>query len=203
MTSVKTAPTEHRPLRHLCFALIGGEAGCPRRRFFSHMLVVAVLLHLCTPAFFGAFLPQQGRVPLLPEVNMGDIAFALVTMLSALLGTFSGGPFLEVLSCLSSVADLSVRFSSPALNIYLCGGVVLLSGVVTFLLACRRLQDAGRSRWNLLAGVTYFLWPAVLPFGGAVLYYVLCNLGGLWLLYLYSRPSRRMSFPRPHEDVSS
>ncbi len=184
-------PPEILALRRLFFFLIGGEGGCPRERFFPLMLLATTLVVLAQPHFIAELIPGQNMQGSMFDMGFADIPLLLGVLLAQAASCLSGGLFLQVLGWLSYACGGPLPgFESPALNLYLGGIVLLLFGSQMFILACRRLRDAGYSRWHLLAGFTYALFPAMIPFGGVWLYTLLSNLGGLWLLWLYTRPTR-------------
>ncbi len=183
-------PPEILALKRGLYALVGGEQGCPRRRFFISMAVAALLAAPAGAPFLGEFLPQPDTDGFsFPDIHFIDIIFALFTNLSIMFGTLAGGLFSQLAEELYRLLGLNFSFGSAALNIYVCGTLLLLTGVTMFILGCRRLRDAGRSRWHLLAGMSYMLVPSVV--GSWLLCVILQNLGGLWLLYLYTRPSSK------------
>ncbi len=189
-------PPEILALRRGLYALVGGERGCPRKRFFISMAVAALPIVLGIAPLFGELLPAQDSIATY-EIGIGDMLMAFFAMLSGLMAHVAGGLFIQLEGWIAYVANLGFIPGSPVLRIYGFGTLILISGVVMFILGCRRLRDAGYSRWNLLAGLSYMLWPSMV--GSMLLCTILQNLGGFWLLWLYTRPTKTTELPPPPE----
>ncbi len=186
-------PPEILALKRGLLSLVGGEQGCPRKRFFISMAVAALPIVLFLAPFFDTFLAEDMDAIPAYESGLGGILLAFSAMLSSLSGHVAGGLFIHLEGWPFDAAGLNLAPASPALRIYGCGTLILISGVVMTILACRRLRDAGYSRWNLLAGLTYVLWPSMV--GSALLCTILQNLGGLWVLRLYCKPTHQAKLP--------
>ncbi len=191
--------------------LTGGEQQCPRGRFALTILAAYGTYHLLLPWALHCFIalnPQSLTAELsLPAslfALLGAAAGILLTLVSLLLAFLPLSPlallgFEDHLSkgyallqggALPSAAALSDTLWLCWLGFLLSSGVLLLAGSVAFGAAWRRLKDAGRSPLFLLLGLTY-----VLGFDNSGSYAAEASgiylLGPLWLIILYSQPSRR------------
>ncbi len=186
-------PPEIIALRRFLYSLVGGEQGCPRRRFFLCMAVAVMLAVAAAPVCISEVMPPQIGTGALEigRLNPSHLIFTLLVALCILLAHVSGGLFMQLADWFSIAMGAELSFSSASLNIYLCGSVAMVAGLVIFVLGCRRLRDAGFSRWNLLASLTYIIWPLLL--GNGLICIALQNLGGLWLLWLYCKPTRQLN----------
>ncbi len=185
-------------LQSLWLALTGGEAGCPRKRFFISLLPAAALLgflsSLHIPSLFEGMKAHQDSflfLLLLSTLNwvgnvLGSIACNPLTALGLELGR--RGVYIPLQEQFLPGGWLH------AFSLYLVPFAALCAGVVSFCLAWRRLSDAGYSHWHLLAGLTplplWYVFCVLLEVpGNSVSDFLLCNLGSFWLLYLYCQPT--------------
>ncbi len=185
--------------------LTGGEQGCSRRRFALTMLMAYGLYYLVLPRFAHCCVcvetsGQLGAFPLFTSA-----VFILVMVLAALSLLLAFLPF-SPLALLGnehtfydtyqmiqgksvSVADLPAEMWLYWVGFILGALAMLLAGSVVFGAAWRRLKDAGRSPLYLLLGLTYLLG---FDSGGySVEAAGVYLLGPLWLIILFSQPSRK------------
>ncbi len=218
MNAPSQAPAPRTPssLYLLWRNLTGGREGCPRKRFFLTLLLAAALLdvssHFQLASQISAMMElQDSALDLLPPL------VALLSIIPLILGQLASGIFQRNLSFLTTQLgcwqDLPMGEFLPESGGYVAGSgmppvvffssalVVIVVGCIAFELGRRRLRDAGRSPWHLLAGLWYLLmdllgwmglfqgWDASLCL--SLFSHLLGNLGGFWLLYLYCQPTRR------------
>ncbi len=193
--------TSSRPscLRRLGYALTGGEGGCPRRRFFISygvaILVLDAAAAVALPCIAGRLPSQMGMLDAVLSF-LCSVCMALALLTNSLITYLPADWLLPDIPMLSG-ADAEPYARLYALGFYLSVPLSIAAGLVVFTLACRRLKDAGRSRWHLLAGLTPFVWAAAgyllgqAPevYAGHWFGFFFCHLGAFWLLYLYCRPS--------------
>ncbi len=205
-----------RTARGLWLALTGGAEGCPRKRFFISLALCLVLdkiiafpMEFCAAHSFSPL--QDAPILLLLPLFLWFLSVTVGAMLGALAAYTPD----EILSLPLNACELlppalpvPEMLDAPAIPgnwlhvVVFCVffTMMALTGLISFGLAWRRLKDAGYSRKHLLAG----LWPLLvfnaaychllpdfreLP-GGLVLAFFLRNLGGLWLLWLYCKPTQ-------------
>ncbi len=184
--------------------LTGGDQGCPRGRFALTMLAAYSLYHLLLPGFFhcATTLGQHGLPEHFSFSALLLILGALMALVSLLLAFLPLSP-LALLGVEASLVEAWRLLQAPGhpatplpealwpywLGLFAAAPVLLLAGAVAFGAAWRRLRDAGRSPLLLLLGLTY-----VLGFGYSGTYSAeasgLYLLGPLWLIILFSQPSR-------------
>ncbi len=189
--------------------LTGGEQQCARGRFALTMLVAYGVYHLALPRVIhcAVVLSQHGlngelALPGALLALPAAVLATLLTLVSLLLAFLPLSP-LALLGFEDNLLrgyELLQGAATPhlpapeALWPYWLGGligaaVLLLAGAVAFGAAWRRLRDAGRSPLFLLLGLSYLL-----GFGYDGSYSAeasgLYLLGPLWLIILYSQPSR-------------
>ncbi len=216
-----------RLLRRLWLVLTGGSRGCSRGRFFLSLQVACCLMALMYPLMFISYFSALNGCDGLGLRFWLTAALSLLGGLANTLGGVSASLFSSHLSTLFTElgwyqafppqpvyragSDLLLEVGIPAWSFYVATPLLALAGFVAFGLAWRRLRDAGVSRWHLLAGLWGFGIDALLmvfpdsaqalvqalPFGKWISY-LIWHLGGLWLLYLYCKPS--MLAPAPSSE---
>ncbi len=204
-----------RSARGLWLALTGGAEGCPRKRFFISLALCLVLEKIISfPMEFCAahsFSPLQD-VPILLLLPL-FLWFLSVTVgvMLGMVAAYTPDDILrlplDACGLLPPGLPIPEMLQAPAIPgswLHVVGFCIFftligLTWLISFGLAWRRLKDAGVSRWHLLAG----LWPLLLFIaaychllpdfhklpGCLVLVFFLRNLGGLWLFWLWCKPT--------------
>ncbi len=193
-------------LSDIWLALTGGEMHCRRGRFALTMLIAYGLHHLLLPGVVacGVTLKLHGLPGDVAALSYAGLFAGLLASAISMLMAFLPFSPLALLGTERQLMEAyrvavgsaaSATEAPPALWPYWLGFlagslVLLLVGGVAFGAAWRRLKDAGRSPLFLLLGLTYLLGfnaDGSYSAEAAGLYL----LGPLWLIILYSQPSKR------------